>query len=124
MAVAACLHLNTPSHNFGLLGGPKLARIGPLGTHAALSPTVRDALQGKGPHRQPQKRLGRRLEEVAKAVGGGYCRTQMPSKLALTFWEAPPPPPASSNASLPTVRLLFPVTLPALNGPVAVCVCM
>ena len=29
------------------------------------------------------KRLGRRLEEVAKAVGGGYCRLQMPLKLAL-----------------------------------------
>ena len=26
----------------------------------------------------PQRRLGRRLEEVAKAVGGGYCRLQMP----------------------------------------------
>ena len=26
--------------------------------------------KGKGPQRQPQKRLGRRLEEVAKAVGG------------------------------------------------------
>ena len=25
----------------------------------------------------------RRLEEVAKAVGGGYCRLQMPLKLAL-----------------------------------------
>ena len=28
-------------------------------------------------------RLGRRLEEVVKAVGGGYCRLQMPLKLAL-----------------------------------------
>ena len=27
-----------------------------------------------GPQRRPQRRLGRRLEEVAKAVGGGYCR--------------------------------------------------
>ena len=32
---------------------------------------------------RPQKRLGRRLEEAAKAVGGGYCRLQMPLKLAL-----------------------------------------
>eukprot|EP00670_Eutreptiella_braarudii_P021862 CAMPEP_0174349268 /NCGR_PEP_ID=MMETSP0811_2-20130205/5969_1 /TAXON_ID=73025 ORGANISM="Eutreptiella gymnastica-like, Strain CCMP1594" /NCGR_SAMPLE_ID=MMETSP0811_2 /ASSEMBLY_ACC=CAM_ASM_000667 /LENGTH=48 /DNA_ID= /DNA_START= /DNA_END= /DNA_ORIENTATION= len=32
----------------------------------------RDALEGKGPQRRPQKRLDRRLEEVAKAVGGGY----------------------------------------------------
>ena len=30
----------------------------------------RVALEGEG----PQKRLDRRLEEVAKAVGGGYCR--------------------------------------------------
>ena len=43
----------------------------------------RDALEGKGPQRRPQWRLGRRLEEVAKAVGGGYCRLQMPLKLAL-----------------------------------------
>ena len=27
-------------------------------------------------------RLGRRLEEVAKAVGGGYCRLQMPLRPA------------------------------------------
>ena len=31
------------------------------------------------PHRRPQQRLDRRLEEVAKAVGGGYCRLQMPT---------------------------------------------
>ena len=30
----------------------------------------------------------RRLEEVAKAVGGGYCRLQMPWKLALAVREA------------------------------------
>ena len=46
------------------------------------------ALEGKGPQRRPQKRLGRRLEEVAKAVGGGYCRLQMPLKLALAVREA------------------------------------
>ena len=40
---------------------------------------VTDALEEKG----PQRRLGRRLEEVAKAVGGGYCRLQMPLRLAL-----------------------------------------
>ena len=33
--------------------------------------------------RRPQGRSGRRLEEVAEAVGGGYCRLQMPLKLAL-----------------------------------------
>ena len=43
---------------------------------------TRDALEGKGPQRRPQKRIDRRLEEVAKAVGGGYCQLQMPLKLA------------------------------------------
>ena len=38
----------------------------------------RDALEGKGPQRR---------EEVAKAVGGGYCRLQMP-KRALGIREA------------------------------------
>ena len=42
--------------------------------------TPGDALEGKGPQRRPQRWLGRRLEEVAKAVGGGYCRLQMPLK--------------------------------------------
>ena len=41
------------------------------------------ALEGKGPQQQPGKRLDRRLEEVAEAVGGGYCRLQMPLRLAL-----------------------------------------
>ena len=35
----------------------------------------------------PQERVDRRLEEVAKAVGGGYCRLQMPLKLALGVRE-------------------------------------
>ena len=43
----------------------------------------RDALEGKGPHRRPQRWLGRRLEGVAEAVGGGYCRLQTPLMLAL-----------------------------------------
>ena len=43
----------------------------------------RGALEGKGPQRRPQRRLGRRLEEVAEAVGGGYCRLQMPLRPAL-----------------------------------------
>ena len=69
--------------------------------------TSRDASEGKGPRR----RLDRRLEEVAKAVGGGCCRSRMPLKLALAVMEtvaghslgalggggSPP-----SNASLPT----------------------
>ena len=47
----------------------------------------RDAVAGKAPQRQPQTRSDRRLEEVAKAVGGGYCRLQMPLKLALGVRE-------------------------------------
>ena len=39
--------------------------------------------KGEGPQRQPQRRLDRRLAKVAKAVGGGYCRLQMPLKVAL-----------------------------------------
>ena len=50
-------------------------------------PTSRDALEWKGPRRRPQKRLGRRLEEVAKAVGGGYCRLQMPLRLDFAVGE-------------------------------------
>ena len=50
-------------------------------------PPPRDALEGKQPRRLPQKRLDRRLEEAAKAVGGGYCRLQMPLKLALGVKE-------------------------------------
>ena len=82
---------------------------------------VRDASEGGGPQRGPQKRLDRRLEGVAKAVGGGYFRLQMPLKLALGVWGTvaghrlgaleggqgggvPPPP---SNASL--ARGLSPV---------------
>ena len=44
----------------------------------------RDALEGKGPQRQ----FDRRLEEVAKAVGGGYCWLHMPLRLALAVREA------------------------------------
>ena len=43
----------------------------------------RDASEGKAPQRQPQKRFDRRLEEVATAVGGGYCRLQTPLRPAL-----------------------------------------
>ena len=49
----------------------------------ACPPRPRDASEGQGPQRQPQRRLDTRLEEVAEAVGGGYCRLQMPLKLAL-----------------------------------------
>ena len=47
----------------------------------------RDALVGNGPWRLPQKRLDRRLEEIAKAVGGSCCQKQMPLKPALGVRE-------------------------------------
>ena len=40
---------------------------------------ARDAFEGEA----PQRRLDRRLETVATAVGGGYRRLQMPLKPAL-----------------------------------------
>ena len=43
----------------------------------------RDALEWKGPQRRPRRRLDRRLEEVAEAVGGGSCRLSMLLKQAL-----------------------------------------
>ena len=48
---------------------------------------ARDALEGKRPRRRPQRWLERRSEEVARAVGGGYCRLQMPLKRALAATE-------------------------------------
>ena len=50
-----------------------------LGCARGVPPPPRGALEEKGPQRQSD----RRLEEVAKAVGGGYCRLRMPLKLAL-----------------------------------------
>ena len=47
----------------------------------------RGALEGKGPQTRPQRRLDGRLEEVAKAVGGGYCRLQTPLRPALGVRE-------------------------------------
>ena len=44
----------------------------------------RDAFEGDGAQRRPQRRLDRRLKEVAKAFGGGYFRLQMRLTLALT----------------------------------------
>ena len=67
---------------------PLLKQVPPLCPAAPLlcpvtPPPPSDALEGKGPQRRAQKRVGRRLEEVAKAVGGGYCRLQMSLSLAL-----------------------------------------
>ena len=63
--------------------------VGPCGPVSTHPPPfgARDALDGKGPQRRPQKRLDRRLEEGAKAVGGGDCRLQMPLKLAFAVRE-------------------------------------
>ena len=89
LAVVMCL-----SARFGRTPAPGLSReAGPLweecfwqgckARKGALSAgTPRDAFEGKGPQRRPQMRLDRRLEEVVKAVGGGYCRLQMPLKRA------------------------------------------
>ena len=35
------------------------------------------------PKLRPQRRFDGRLEEVAEAVGGGYCRLRMPLRLAI-----------------------------------------
>ena len=43
----------------------------------------RDAFEGKGFKSGFQRRLGRRFEDVGKAVLGGYCRVQRPLKLAV-----------------------------------------
>ena len=64
----------------GREGGPQHTRR-EAGFSRGGSP--RDAVEGEGPQRRPQRRLGRRLEEVAEAVGGGYCRLETPLKPAL-----------------------------------------
>ena len=66
--------VDIPGPSRSCCGAPPPVRAAPLD---------RDALQRRGPQRRPQRRLDRRLEEVAEAVGGGYCRLQMPSNLAL-----------------------------------------
>ena len=62
-------------------GGGLFLKGGGSTPHAP--PHPRGALEVKGSHRGLRNRLGRRLEEVAKAVGGGYCRLQIPFSLAL-----------------------------------------
>ena len=51
------------------------------------SPGRMDAFEGKGPHKRPKTPLNGQLEEVAQAVGGGYCRSQMSLKLPLAVRE-------------------------------------
>ena len=99
-------------------------------------PPLRGCITRKGPQRRPPRRLGRRLEEVAKAVGGGYCRLQMPltpafavrgrvagHRLALEGRRGVPPPPLpmhpappapprpGSRSSQTKPRLLHPLSL-------------
>ena len=57
-----------------------LASVALAGGGGACVPSAAGGSRGQ---RRPQRQLGRRLEEVAKAVGGGYCRLQIPLKLAL-----------------------------------------
>ena len=103
---------NTPPHT-ALPIGPRpspLTALVPLqGAHSLCPPVGCIRREGEG----PQRRLDRRLEEVAEAVGGGYCRLQMPLRLALCvrgtvagcWWGALEGggglPPSPSNASPP-----------------------
>ena len=57
---------------------PDLRHGGPVQMGSDQIAPAGDALEEK----VPQRRLGRRLEEVAEAVGGGYCRLRMPLRLA------------------------------------------
>ena len=64
-----------------------MRELGVAGPPPTRAPSPGDALEGKGPRMRPQKRLDWGLAEGAKAVGGGYCRLQMPLKLALAVRE-------------------------------------
>ena len=57
---------------------PSSSPSGVLGTAQNPPPSLRDVLEGKGPRRGFQQRSGRLLQAVAKTVGGGCCRLQMP----------------------------------------------
>ena len=70
-------HFRTPPSGGGASGVAPFSRKCVASARSAPSPG--DAEEGKG----PQKRVDRRLEEVAQAIGGGYCRLQMPLILAL-----------------------------------------
>ena len=65
-------------------------RLGPGTSWPGLCARSRGALEGKGSQRRPQNGSGRRSEEVAEAVGGGYCRLQLPLKVALAVRETVP----------------------------------
>ena len=116
---------------------PSLPATPPSATPAAIAdtPGTKDALEGKVPQRRPQRRLDRRLEEVAKAVGAGYCRLQMPLKLAhavretvaghrLAPWRGgrgypPPPLPMHPRQVPPAPPALRPGGFPVCRAPEA-----
>ena len=70
----------------GNVRGRRCATPRPQGIPYHTIPPPSMALEGEGPERRPQKRLDGRLEEVAKAVGRGYCRLQMPWKPSERQW--------------------------------------
>ena len=90
-------HKATDNHILDWIGTAKdpkvrkhgIAMFGParVRTRRQGYPLSRGALEEKGPQRGPWNRLGRQLEEVATAVGGGYCRLQIPLRLALGVRE-------------------------------------
>ena len=101
-------HASPARRSFRAAGGSFRSRSRPRASsathhrpcHVHTVVLARDASEGKAPQGRPKERLNQRLEEVAKAVGGGYCRLQMPLRLALSVRgtvAGPPPPP---NASL------------------------
>ena len=76
-------HRPCPKENQAQADAPRRGTPGSPSLANTPNGNARDALEGKGPQGRPQRWLGRRLEEVAEAVGGGYCRLQMPLKLVL-----------------------------------------
>ena len=109
---------------------PGVCRSGGAGATRARRALCRDASEGKGPQRRPQRPLDRRLEEVAKAVGGGYCRLQMPLGLALAVsgtvaghrlgalerGEGVTSPPSNASLALCLLPRLFRLLLKEVGG--------
>ena len=70
---------HAPRDLFGVTRAGAAPRYDRFPEIVQVCPPPSGALEGKG----PQRRFDRQLEGVAKAVGGGYCRLQMPLRLAL-----------------------------------------
>ena len=69
---------------------PSLRNWPPISSNITWSqqvPCSQGCIRRGGASELAQKRLDRRLEEGTKAVGSGYCRLQMPFKLALAATE-------------------------------------